>query len=110
MGPGQSVLGGWTFATSGAYITGDPTYLSFAIGSGYSSDGLEVWHYDGANWTLFTASDLTYDGDYASFTATDLSGFVVTGIAVPEPSTLALFGISVAGLLGYVWRRWKHQP
>jgi hypothetical protein len=27
--------------------------------------------------------------------------------AVPEPSSLALFGIGTLGLLGYAWRRWR---
>ena len=34
-----------------------------------------------------------------------LSGTVVTGTAVPEPSSIALFGIGMVGLVGYGWRR-----
>ena len=103
LAPGQSLLGGWTFATGSGYIPGDPAYLSFGVGAGYSADALEVWHYDGTNWTPFTANDLTYDGNDASFTATDLNGFAVTGVVVPEPSTLALLGVGAVGLLGCAW-------
>jgi hypothetical protein len=31
----------------------------------------------------------------------------VTEAAVPEPSTLTLFGLAALGLFGYGWRRWK---
>lgn len=34
--PQQSVLGGWEFAFASGYTDGDPAYLSFGIGSGYS--------------------------------------------------------------------------
>ena len=44
-------------------------------------------------WTPYNAQDLTYDGTYASFTATGFSGYAVT---VPEPGTLVLLA---AGLL-----------
>jgi T5SS/PEP-CTERM-associated repeat protein len=103
LAPQQSVLGGWEFAFSSGYTAGDPAYLSFGIGSGYSRNGLEVWHYDGSNWTPFAANDLTYDGTYASFTVTGFSGYAVT--TVPEPSTFALLGIGAVSLLAYAWRR-----
>ena len=50
-----------------------------SIGAGYSSNNLQVWHYDGTSWTSYAASDLTYDGNYASFTVTGFSGYAVTG-------------------------------
>jgi T5SS/PEP-CTERM-associated repeat protein len=103
LGAQQAVLGGWEFAFTSGYTAGDPAYLSFGIGSGYSRNGLEVWHYDGSNWTPFAANDLTYDGTYASFTVTGFSGYAVT--TVPEPGTLALLGIGAVSLLAYGWRR-----
>jgi hypothetical protein len=54
----------------------------------------------------FIANDLTYDGNYASFTVTGFSGYAVT--TVPEPAMLALIGIGAIGLLGYAWR-WRRQ-
>ena len=104
LAPSQSILSGWNFSTDSSYTPGDPAYLSFGIGSGYSSDGLEVWHYDGTTWTEFAANDLTYDGNYASFTVTGFSGYAVT-TAVPEPSTFALLGVGAISLLGYGRRR-----
>ena len=78
LAPGQSLLGGWTFSTSGGYTPGDPAYLSFAIGSGYSAGELDLWQYNGTGWSPFSAADLTYDGNYASFAVTALNGFAVT--------------------------------
>jgi hypothetical protein len=97
--PGQSFLRGWEFAAAGGYAAGDPAYLSFDIGAGYSRDGLEVWHYDGSSWTEFAADDLTYDGTYAGFTVTGFSGYAVT--AVPEPGTLAMLFAAALGVLCY---------
>jgi hypothetical protein len=96
LGPQQSILGGWEFAFTSGYIAGDPAYLSLGIGRGYSRNGLEVWHFDGGSWTPFAANDLTYDGDYASFTVAGFSGYAVT--TVPEPSTPALLLAAGLGL------------
>jgi T5SS/PEP-CTERM-associated repeat protein len=107
LGPGQSVLGAWDFAVSGdGYAAGDPAYLSFGVGAGYSHNNLQAWHYDGSHgWTNYAGSDLTYDGNYASFTVTGFSGYAVT--TVPEPGTLTLLLAASLGLLWYVRRKWK---
>jgi T5SS/PEP-CTERM-associated repeat protein len=91
--PGQAVLGGWELEAAG-YT--DPAYLSFDVGAGFSRSDLHPWHYDGNEWIEFDAMDLTYDGQYASFTVRGFSGYAVT--AVPEPGTLVSLLIGAATL------------
>ena len=98
----RSVGGAWSFATDGGYAEGEPAYLSFGIGVGHELDALQVWQYSDTGWSLFDAFDLTYDGNYASFTVTDLRGYAV---AVPEPTMLfLLLGLGL-GLLVKLARR-----
>ena len=88
---------GWLFSTTNYTVSAsNPVYLSFDIGTGISQDDLKIWHYDGSNWTTFAPTDLTYDGQYASFTVTGFSGYAVT---VPEPGTLAFLLAAGLGLL-----------
>jgi T5SS/PEP-CTERM-associated repeat protein len=99
---GQEVLGAWTFATTGYDVSeSNPIYLSFDVGAKYPADELHVWHYDGSVWTPYSPFDLTYDGTYASFTVTSLSGYAVT----PEPGTLALLAVAMLGLIAWARRR-----
>ncbi len=102
--PNQSVLGAWNFIVAGdGYTEGDPAYLSFDVGAGYSRGDLQVWHFDGSVWTDFDVMDLTYDGTYASFTVTGFSGYAVS--AVPEPGTLVLLIAAALGLLIHARRK-----
>jgi hypothetical protein len=98
--PGQAVLSGWDFATTGN-TTGNPVYLSLFAGTGQSLSDLDIWHYDGSAWGRYAASDLAYDNLYASFTVTGFSGYAVSGTApVPIPAAAWLFGSGLLGLLG----------
>jgi fibronectin-binding autotransporter adhesin len=102
VGTDREILSGWTLSTTGfTPSANNPIYLSFDVGADYPLGDLRVWHYDGVAWTSCTPIDLTYDGTYASFTVTGLSGYAVT---TPEPSAVVLLGIGVLGLLGYTWR------
>jgi fibronectin-binding autotransporter adhesin len=102
----ESVTNGWTFATTNYTVSPtNPLYLSFKIGGGHSTGDFEVWHYVGTTWSKYDASDLTYDGTYASFTATGLSGYAMS--AVPEPGTLALLAAGLFGLLAHACRKRK---
>ena len=97
-------MSGWEFATTGYDISATkPVYLSFDVGAKHPADELELWHYDANGWAKYDALDLTYDGAFASFTATGFSGYAM--VAVPEPSTLILIAIVAISLLGRAWRR-----
>lgn len=98
--PGKSVLSGWSFTADG-YTAGNPVYLSLWAGNATSLADLTVWHFDGADWTKFDATDLAYDKTYASFTVTGFSGYAVSGNApVPLPPAFYMFGSGLIGLLG----------
>ncbi len=45
---------------------------------------------------MFDAFDLSCDDAYANFTVTSFSGYALTGVAVPEPGTLALVAAALA--------------
>jgi hypothetical protein len=97
-----TVLTAWNYSTN--LTAGTEAMLSFDLGLGYQDP--QVWHLSGTTWSLFTPDLATYDsqGNF-SFTVTSFSGYAVS--AVPEPCTVAMFGICVVGLLVYAWRRHK---
>jgi hypothetical protein len=77
---GGNVLAGWTVTAMG---TNSPAAgLSVGIGTGYLTQGLAVWQWDGSAWRSFAATDLSSDGAYADFTVTYPGGYAVTTVPV----------------------------
>lgn len=99
IGLGKSVLSSWDVDANSGFAQGDPIYLSLDIGAGYSLEQLKIWHFDGSNWSLFQPDGLAYGGTYANFLGTELGGYAVTGVAVPEPTSLSLLSLGVFTLL-----------
>ncbi len=103
-GSDQSVLDAWTFSTTNYSLSANnPVYFSLKVGPNFSTDDLDLWGYNGTSWAAYVPTDLTYDGTYASFTATGLSGYAAT--AVPEPGTLALLAAGFLGIAAYARRK-----
>jgi hypothetical protein len=65
--------------------------------------GSSAWLVVDTDAINFQASSLSLAGDGGTTGALAALG----PAPVPEPSTFALAGVSVAGLLGYGWRRWR---
>ena len=101
LGTSGPVVAGWTFGASG-YTAGNPVYLAMDIGPGYAAENLTVWHFDGAAWSSYAASDFSYDREWANFTVTGFSGYAV---AVPEAGTLGVVAVGAVGLMGRRRRR-----
>lgn len=107
VGAGKSVLSGWSFKADAGYTSGSPVYLSLFAGSDSNLSDLTIWKYSNGTWGQFSAADLAYDKTFASFTATDLSDYAVSGTATPTPIPAAawLLGSGVLGLLGLKKRK-----
>jgi hypothetical protein len=102
--PSESVLSAWQFSNA------EPTQFYFDVGSGFSRENFRVWHSEyGAQWTEATPYDMVYDGRYLSFEILTFSSWAVSGIPVPEPTTLSmLFAFGALMLLAAGRRAAQH--
>ncbi|MBN2021660.1 MAG: hypothetical protein JW809_02610, partial [Pirellulales bacterium] len=78
----QAVRAAWEFTVTG-YDTNDPAYLSFTLGPHVAAHDLTVWRYGGTSWSQFDAWDLTYDGQYASFTVDGFGAYAAAVALAP---------------------------
>jgi probable HAF family extracellular repeat protein len=117
--------GGWSFtvpsdvSADGSIVVGrglDPATTSTGAFLWTSETGMlslrDVLIFGGAmnldGWTLVTANGISEDGRTVVGTASGPNGqeaFVATIGAIPEPSTIVLAALAVAGVLGFYFRR-----
>jgi hypothetical protein len=75
-----------------------------ATGFSFRANGTQIFH----DTTNFSVSMPYYSFDFGGNSTTTMSAAVDNfGIAVPEPSALALFATAMLGLLACAWRRRK---
>jgi autotransporter-associated beta strand protein len=78
------------------------------LGGAYLSDGMLVFDYTDASDPYTTVVGLLgtkINGSTSLCVTDDLINSRVIVSAVPEPTSLTLFGIGAIGLLGYLWRK-----
>jgi fibronectin-binding autotransporter adhesin len=94
----EDVLSAWNLS---AEDYDSEIYLSLFAGSAEDILDLTIWYLLNGVWTEYDATDLSFDGTYASFTVTDLGTYAVTAISsVPVPETLCLLAAGVLGMAG----------
>ncbi len=83
-------------------LMADGSVLGFSLNSNAQGDPLFVGllDLDGANISGLLI-DVIHSGSNHNF----LIGSLSTKVAVPEPASIALFGLMLVGLIGLVWRR-----
>jgi hypothetical protein len=107
-----SSFGGDTLTVSFASPVTQPLSILFGVedlNGLYGSDSLSVTTNTGASYTFATALDgLAFDEPegygtvtavgYTSLTITDANAFAIASIATPEPASVALLGVGLAGV------------
>lgn len=94
-GGDKSILSGWMLDVDG-YTDGALTYLTMKVGTNLNANDLTFWHFDGSVW-LRNSAELFYDGKYASMMVDGPGVYAIT--AVPEPATLGVLGLALAGMM-----------
>ena len=95
---GEDVFSIWDFSVQNY---DSEVYLSLSAKRADNLLDLTIWYLTNDIWTEFDATGLALDGTYASFTATELGTYAVTGSSsVPVPGAIGLFGAGLLGLVG----------
>jgi hypothetical protein len=82
----------------------DPALLPL----GFDESTLGIWHFNKLTSEWEFGGQVNTVEDTITFETTSFSPFQL-GVAVPEPSSIALAGCGLLGFVGYVWRR-RGQP
>ncbi|MDP1560440.1 MAG: hypothetical protein Q8M16_03495 [Pirellulaceae bacterium] len=95
---GDSILSAWDFAASGGtYTNNSSVNLTLAVGSGFTTDLLRVWHFKNNQWQLITPDTISYDGTNVNFNVSGFSGYAIS--AIPEPSSMLLLLCGIGSCL-----------
>lgn len=114
-------IGSGTFSLISVYVdhadTGDPIeWRAFLGAANVGTEVLPGSHPDNTTYAFSILNSLVFDrvevrslgSDFNDWELDDLE-FVTQSQGVPEPTSLALLGMGVAGLGGYRLRRKRHQ-
>nr|WP_321400397.1 hypothetical protein [uncultured Desulfobacter sp.] len=94
----EEILSAWELS---ATDYDDEIYLSLSASFDGNVEDLTIWYLLNDEWSEYDASDLTYDGTYASFTISELGTYAVTGTSsVPIPGAVGLLGTGLLFLAG----------
>jgi T5SS/PEP-CTERM-associated repeat protein len=96
LGDDELLQGAWDLDVTGL-PAGDKVMLALAVSGNVAPHDLNVWHYDGTNWTAYDASDAIVSGGWAYFTVDSFSGYAVS--TIPEPATMSLLALGGLALL-----------
>ncbi|MBC8229691.1 PEP-CTERM sorting domain-containing protein [bacterium] len=89
--------------------SGGPTFIDGEI-AGITSYGVTLWGGDVSTSDIdgpFPTLNNSF-GEFAGDTRVAYyADFINQTTAIPEPTTFAMFGIGILGIVGYIWRRQK---